>query len=96
MKQGTNPTTQVVAAYDPSSWTVTEDGYTECTYQVKNVTKDMYFRVRGNNLAPNTPYETDEMGNPQIDNQPELGLDGAAEAWADLWFYSNPIFVYVD
>ena len=96
MKQGTNPTTQVVAAYDPSSWTVTEDGYTECTYQVKNVTKDMYFRVRGNNLAPNTLYETDEMGNPQIDNQPELGLDGAAEAWADLWFYSNPIFVYVD
>ena len=27
--------------------------------------------------------------------QDYLGLDGAPEAWADLWFYSNPIFVYV-
>jgi len=93
--QGTNPTTEVAATFDPSNWTVTEDGYTECTYVVKHVTKDMYFRVRGNNLPPGTDYETDEMGNPLADNQEELGLDGADEAWADLWFYSNPIFVDV-
>jgi hypothetical protein len=58
----------------------------------------MYFRLRGTNLAPNTPDETDAAGNPLPDylvtaNQ---GIDGAAEAWKDLWFYSNPIFVYVD
>lgn len=55
----------------------------------------MYFRVRGNNLTPNTQYETDEMGNPLFDNlvHDGLGIDGADEAWADLWFYSNPIFV---
>jgi hypothetical protein len=23
-------------------------------------------------------------------------LNGAAEAWADLWFYSNPIFIYLN
>lgn len=96
-KQGTNPTTAVVATYDPSDWTVTEDGYVECTYQVKNVAKDMYFRVRGNNLPPNTPFETDKLGNPLFDNlvHAGLGIDGADEAWADLWFYSNPIFVSV-
>ncbi|MFZ0614483.1 MAG: hypothetical protein WAM73_19720 [Desulfobacterales bacterium] len=35
--------------------------------------------------------------NPLSDFQSaNLNLKGAAEAWADLWFYSNPIFVYVD
>ena len=96
-KEGTNPTTKVVATYDPSTWTTTEDGYTECTYQVKSVAKDMYFRVRGNNLAPNTPFETDDQSNPLFDNlvHAGLGIDGADEAWADLWFYSNPVFVSV-
>jgi hypothetical protein len=95
--EGTNPTTRVVATYDPATWTVTEDGYTECTYQVRRVNRNMYFRVRGNNLAPNTAYETDADGNPLFDNlvHAGLGIDGAAEAWADLWFYSNPIFVAV-
>ncbi|MBI5557244.1 MAG: hypothetical protein HY885_06365 [Deltaproteobacteria bacterium] len=95
--QGTNPTARVVATYDPTTWTVTEDGYTECTYQLRRVNKDMYFRVRGNNLNPNTPFETDDMGNPLFDNlvHAGLGIDGEVEAWADLWFYSNPIFVDV-
>ncbi len=29
---------------------------------------------------------------PTFWRQDNLGLDGAAEAWADLWFYSNPNF----
>ena len=58
----------------------------------------MYFRLRGTNLAPNTPYETDAQGNPLPDTlaTEHLGLDGPEEAWADLWFYSNPIFVRVN
>lgn len=94
---GVNPTTNVVATYEPSSWTVTEDGYTECSFQLAGVDKDMYFRVRGNNLPPSSPFETDELGNPLFDNlvHSGLGIDGAVEAWADLWFYSNPIFVKV-
>lgn len=97
-KQGTNPSTKVVATYDPTTWTTAEDGYTECTYQVNSVAKDMYFRVRGTNLPPNTPYETDDQGNPLFDNlvHSGLGIDGADEAWSDLWFYSNPIFVTVE
>ena len=97
-KQGTNPTTEVVATFNPTTWTTTEDGYTECVFELPNVTKDLYFRVRGSNLAPDTPFETDAAGNPLFDNlvHTGLGIDGADEAWADMWFYSNPIFVTVD
>lgn len=91
---GTNPTS-VVATYDQTTWTIDGEGYTVCEYRVKHLAHDMYFRVRGNNLPPNTEYETDELGNPLPDNQENLGLDGADEAWADLWFYSNPIFIDV-
>jgi hypothetical protein len=95
--QGTNPTTKVVATYDPTTWSITEDGSAEFTYVVRNVGRDMYFRVRGSNLGPGTEFETDEAGNPLSDTLvfAGLGLDGAAEAWSDLWFYSNPIFVTV-
>ncbi len=53
--------------------------------------------LRGTNLAVNTASETDAAGNPLSDflATDNLDLDGADEAWADLWFYSNPIFVYV-
>jgi hypothetical protein len=73
------------------------NGYKVINYQIKDLDDDMYFRLRGINLAVNTLYETDAKGNPLSDFQAtdNLGLDGAEEAWADLWFYSNPIFVYV-
>lgn len=94
--QGENPTTEVVAAYLPTDMTVDQDGYTVCTYQVRRMKKDMYFRVRGTNQLPGTAYETDAEGNPLADSEAgNLGLNGADEAWADLWFYSNPIFVDV-
>ena len=74
------------------------DGYYVITYRIKDLEKSMYFRLRGTNLAVNTPYETDAAGNPLSDflATDNLGLDGAVEAWADLWFYSNPIFIYVN
>ncbi|MBW2428705.1 MAG: hypothetical protein JRF56_07075 [Deltaproteobacteria bacterium] len=56
-------------------------------------------RLRGTNLPPNTPCETDPAGNPLPDSAASAcyeGLDGAEEAWQDLWFYSNPIFVYAN
>jgi len=70
------------------------------------VTKDAYFRLRGTNLACNTPFETGpKAALPSADYCSPLadalvtqnrGIDGAQEAWDDLWFYSNPIFVYAD
>jgi len=68
----------------------------------------MYFRLRGTNLAANTPNQTDAGGNPLIDTlayqtlpNPDPTKTGTVtintpdQAWADLWFYSNPIFIHV-
>jgi len=56
----------------------------------------MYFRIRGTNHNPDTKFETDQEGNPLPDSLAvNLNIDGPEEAWADLWFYSNPIFVSV-
>ena len=86
----TNPTTQVIKTFSAGDWEH-EDGWNTIVYRVKGVNKDTYFRLRGTNLAPDTANETDPAGNPLVD------LDGANTvpvAWSDLWFYSNPIFVY--
>ena len=50
----------------------------------------MYLRLRGTNHPLNTPGETDGAGNPLPDIFEE---NSAAEAFSDLWFYSNPVFI---
>ena len=50
----------------------------------------MYFRIRGTNLALNTPDELDGEGNPLPDIAEE---NNGVKAFSDLWFYSNPVFV---
>jgi hypothetical protein len=89
----TNPTTRVLARFNRDNFTVTPDGWYKVTFKT-TMSKSTYFRLRGTNLAPNTPEETDADGNPLPDSA-KTTLDGEAEAWADLWFYSNPIFVYL-
>jgi hypothetical protein len=76
--KATNETARVIATFSRPDFQVDKEGWTVIQHMV-HVEKDMYFRLRGTNLAPNTPFET----------------DGAEEAWRDLWFYSNPIFVKV-
>jgi hypothetical protein len=99
--KATNETTKVVATFSRPDFTVDKEGWTVISTMVK-VDKNMYFRLRGTNLAPNTPDETDADGNPLPDalvtiHQPiDSAEKAAAAAWKDLWFYSNPIFVYVD
>ena len=95
--KATNETTKVIATFTADDWRVDRDEYKIITYRIDDLDKSMYFRLRGTNLARNTPFETDAEGNPLADAlvTQNLGIDGAKEAWADLWFYSNPIFVYV-
>ena len=87
---------------------------------IPNVQNNMYVRVRGSNLPPGTPRETDAQGNPLNDWDPENSTQGPfvactdaacpphmvdgdgvklssydVAAWADLWFYTNPIFIRV-
>ena len=72
------------------------------TYTVPHVRQNMFFRIRGTNLGYNvvktdlngkTIYGTDAEGSPLL-NTP--GTNNADMVWDDLWFYSNPIFVYLN
>lgn len=97
-------TTKVIARFDKvggivdskglvsSKWTEKPGGWKEMTLIISNLRDSVYFRLRGTNHALNTPNETDGEGNPLSDGL--LYPNNAAKAFADLWFYSNPIFVY--
>jgi len=70
-----------------------------------------YFRLRGAGLPAGTPNQTDAAGDPLIDTityrtlpnpdpadvvtQPTVTINTPQQAWSDLWFYSDPIFVKV-
>ncbi len=105
------------------------------SYRIAAVRASQYVRLRGTNLPPSVPYETDASGNPLADvytnandttrlripctvaHSAQSQFDGCPDhlstatgaspiagqravsfdvaAWADLWFYSNPIYVEV-
>jgi hypothetical protein len=103
----TNPSAKVAKTFSKKNWKV-KSGWKVMTYRVKAGT-DMYLRLRGTNLRAGTPNQTDARGNPLVDTLDYVGFpnfrDGGvanirgntpANAWADLWFYSNPIFVDVE
>ena len=72
-------------------------------------TQDAYVRARGSNIPAGTPNERDLYGNPLSDHlsdniacddaacPPHVGgvLTADVEAWADIWFHTNPIFIEV-
>jgi hypothetical protein len=88
-----NETAKVIATFTAADWHVDRDGCNAITYRIKDLDNNKYFRLRGTNMAPNTAGQTDAVGNPLLDR--EGPLSGDDEAHADLWFYSNPIFVYL-
>ena len=73
-----NETTRVIARFSPDDW-LSIDGFSEIEYEIPNVARNSYIRVRGTN--------TDEL-EPQPDKWGE-------DPWEDLWFYSNPILIEV-
>lgn len=54
--------------------------YLVMSYRIDDFDESLYVRVRGTNTGELEP-ETDVLGE---------------DPWQDLWFYSNPVFVYVD
>ena len=67
------------------SYTVSEtSGTVTFTHTWKNVQGDFYLRFRGGD-----GNNVDANGNPKMD------VMGNSSPWADLWFYTNPIFVSV-
>ncbi len=74
-----NPTTRIEARIESSSWT-NVDGFIQIDTLLRSVEKSGYIRVRGTNNGTELEPEKDPLGeNP----------------WADLWFYSNPVFIEV-
>ena len=95
----TNATTRVLQRFTAADWTVDAEGYASVSVQV-DAKKPQYFRLRGTNLAPDTP-NLSAAGEPLAD-QKTTGADNAARVnaindrnYGSLWFYSNPVFVSV-
>ncbi|MCL4078054.1 hypothetical protein MX659_00290 [Coriobacteriia bacterium Es71-Z0120] len=90
-----NTTTAVIARFSSPDWAGQPNKGTWHTvsYVLTNVDHDCYLRLRGTNLGLDVPNETDAQGNPLIDDL--VGTNDGAKAFADLWFYSNPIFIDV-
>ena len=102
----TNPTAKVIASFTAADWHTDRDGYNVINYRIKDLDKSMYFRLRGTNLACGVENETSPAVdlpspaycNPLADSLINTSAGPAAQAaaaWKDLWFYSNPVFVYV-
>jgi hypothetical protein len=95
---------------DGSRKWVKKGEWIEFTYTFQSIREDSYIRLRGSNLPAGTPYERDADGNPLRDDQanniactdpacpPHVNgiFDKDVEAWGDLFFYANPIFIQVD
>jgi hypothetical protein len=90
-KSETNPTTKVLATFTSKDWKAGADGYQQVTFTLPKVDKGQYLRLRGTNLGMGVDKETDKDGNPLVDEL--VGPNDKAKAFADLWFYSNPIFI---
>ena len=155
-----NTSAQVIRVFNSQTWKAypglspITSGFKVMTFRLSGIQQSQYVRLRGTNLPPSTPWETDANGNPLTDlftnsgsinrsnettnndsfpenfflkipcttagtNVPAVGevytgnsIDGCPShlptvegqkmvatdvaAWADLWFYSNPIFVEVE
>ncbi|MEL7448256.1 MAG: hypothetical protein AAFN78_03555, partial [Pseudomonadota bacterium] len=71
---------------------------------------DGYVRARGSNLPPGTPNARDMDGNPLSDKLKDNvtcddplcppHVEGIVnydlEAWSDMWFHTNPVFIEVE
>ncbi len=138
-----NTSAAVVRSFDSNSWKEAKGkahkGFKTMSYVIDGVQESQYVRLRGTNLPPAVPFETDASGNPLPDlytnagtpselripctsspstpipaDGPYIGtqIDGCPDhmerypavtgqkyssydvaSWADLWFYSNPIYI---
>ncbi len=101
-------TTRIVASWEnPELSTEQTEDQTYTLTWTANFTNDGYVRARASNLPPGTPNERDADGNPLSDALSDnIVCDDAAcpphvfgvltadlEAWADIWLYTNPIFI---
>jgi hypothetical protein len=85
-----NPSTRVIKTFSAADWSV-ENGWNTLNFTF-TAGRSGYLRLRGSNMGLNEKNQTQD-GNPLMDDL--VGKNNAAQAWDDLWFYSNPIFITV-
>ncbi len=62
-----NTSAAIIKNFNNSSWTPVDGEFRKMTFRLKAVTASQYVRLRGTNLPPNVPFETDADGNPLPD-----------------------------
>ncbi|MBZ9642318.1 PHP domain-containing protein [Streptomyces sp. PSKA30] len=82
----TAPTARVVKSYEVNKST----GTVRLTYELGKVDRPVYVRLRG---TDGNRTAVGPMGAAVDPNGPALDVVGDADPWADLWFYSNPVWV---
>jgi hypothetical protein len=98
--QATNPSTRVAARFTAASWSRDASGFDAITHELI-ADRDQYLRLRGTNLGLDVPGET-ANGEPLADARVDIEDHQARfdaindRNYADLWLYSNPIFIDVD
>ncbi|MGW3725196.1 PHP domain-containing protein [Streptomyces sp. NPDC000851] len=82
----TAPTARVVKSYEVNKST----GTVRLTYELGQVDRPVYVRLRG---TDGNRTAVGPMGAAVDPGGPALDVVGDADPWADLWFYSNPVWV---
>ena len=62
-----NPSAALLKTFNTATWVALADGTRRMTYRVAAGKASQYLRLRGTNLPPATPFETDASGNPLLD-----------------------------
>jgi hypothetical protein len=90
-----NDSAKVVASFSVADWQeeLGPDGrvWRSVLFPLPSGTGESYYRLRGTNVGKGVAGETDAAGNPLSDAL--LWSNNADKAYADLWFYSNPVFL---
>jgi hypothetical protein len=63
----TNSDAALQRTFNKSNWVESVGGYRSMVYRMTNVRKSQFVRLRGTNLPPAVPNETDAQGNPLLD-----------------------------
>lgn len=82
----TTPNTKVVKSWDTSQ----AKGYATLSYTFPKIDRPFYLRLRG---TDGNRSAVGYLGQSVDPHGPAIDVVGDADPWADLWFYSNPIFV---
>lgn len=62
-----NTTAAVIKTFNESSWKHVAGDFRRMTFRIPAVKASQYIRLRGTNMPPSVPYETDGNGNPLAD-----------------------------